>query len=180
MPVRGGLSNLVKLDEKFGTGGSNTLSFTNIPQQYRHLYLDLIGRSDVAANNTSVRLTFEASPTAGAYDYELITAAGSAITASENLGASAFIIGGSVAGDNATTGMHGTAILNIFDYSNTNVFKVVGAQIHGMDALVANTLFSSFESGVYESLSAIDRLFLVLAAGNWMTTSRATLYGISG
>jgi hypothetical protein len=168
----------VQLDEEIGTGASGVLEFSNIPQNYRHLQISLMGRSDAAATSSSVHLTFETSPTAGAYNHQRLTGAAATAAASENVGASDFIHALTVPAASSTANLYGGGEIIIFEYTNTGMMKMVNAQQGGATNVATGAIVAAITTGVWESTDAISLIRLTLAAGNWTTLSRATLYGV--
>lgn len=175
--ARGSNAGLVKIAEVSGTGASGVLEFASIPPSFRNLIVSFIGRSSAAVTASNVQLTFETSPTAGAYDHQRVNAAAAVVSASENIGASDFIIAGIVAGASSTASVHGGGRIYLPEYANTGVFKVIGSHSFGAGSLGTGVIFAEIGTGVWESLTAINRIRLTLASGSWATTSRATLYG---
>ena len=155
----------------FSATGSD-FSITNIPQNFTHLQLRVFGRS---ANNP-----------AGSDFWFQMNGDGNALYASHNLtgdGASASSTGGSgatfsVVGDSPgttnATGIFGSTVLDILDYTNTNKFKTIRS-ISGWDANGSG--FVGLFSGLYRSTAAITSVGLI--NNGWLTGTRADLYGIT-
>lgn len=176
-----GASNSVprKLGEVNGTGASGVLEFSSIPSTYRHLMLIVSGRSDTAATSAGIRLTFETSPTAGAYLQELLQVFGSSTSVTEQLsGVVDFISAGIASGASSPANLYGTAVVHISNYASTSQYKTaVSTGFSPIDTTTGN-LFFRLNGGLWTSTAAVDRIRLTLAAGNWTTASRATLYGL--
>lgn len=179
MSASGRLSGLVPIGApQVGTGASGVLEFSSIPAGYRALIVELVGRSDAAAAAASARLTFETSPTAGAYDHQLLTTFGATLSASENVGASDWIALGFVPAGTSSANLHAAIAIELPEYANTGILKPVRVVGSGLTNLAANGLFTTQVAGVWESTAAIDRVRLVLASGNWTTSTVARLYGL--
>lgn len=169
-----------KIAEAVGTGASAVMEIASIPATYRHLQIELVGRSDAAgAGGAVARLTVETSPTAGAYDYGQVAGLGTTLVGTENIGASDWIHGGQIPTDGAAANLHGGSTIRIFDYANTAIFKPVWIFGASTIDLATGQVQLKNNVGVIELLTAIDRVRLTLSGGNWKATSRMTLYGLS-
>jgi hypothetical protein len=171
-------SSLDKLAEVSGTGASGVLEFSSISGAYRELLLVFFGRSDAAATASSVRLTFEAVPTAGAYDDQYMVATNATPGAAQNIGTSDFIFIGYVPAASSTANLYSSTEIRLTEYANTTTFKMARALAGGTTTIASGGFLTTFHGGVWESTAAIDRVRLTLSAGNWTTTTRATLYGL--
>jgi hypothetical protein len=176
----GGAGVMRKIANASGTGASGVLEFASIPSTYRSLMVIVTGRSDGAVAGTDIRMTFETSPTAGAYDYQRVRGLATAVTANENIGASDWIEVGTVPGNAATANAYGGAHILIPEYATTGMFKPVRSNALTVTIITSGGIGNDDITGVWESTAAIDRIRLTLGSGNWTTTSRATLYGIPG
>jgi len=165
-----------KIAEVSGTGASGVLEFSSIPSSYRSLRVIWMGKSD-AATPPGLRLTFETSPTAGAYNNQTLQVSASTTTVSENLGTSDFIQAG-VVSSNVTANIVASGDILLPEYANTSVFKTALCLNSGADVLSTGNFFFRNVAGLWESTAAINRIRLTLSSGSWTTTSRATLYGV--
>lgn len=167
-----------KIDEKNGTGASGTISFTGIPQIYRALKLHICGRSTDASLAVGTRMTFEASPTAGAYNSQRFSAAATVTGASELIGTVDRIDTGGIPAASSPANCYSGTEITIPEYRNTSMFKTV----HVLDVypadLASGGLVVQINGGVWESTAAIDQIHIALSAGNWTAASRISLWGI--
>lgn len=174
-----GYSAMVKLGEASGTGASGVLSFTSIPSGFRTLMIAFAGRSDAAGSGgANVRLTFEASPTAGAYNHQIITAGNATVAGSENIGVSDFMTVALIPTAGATANLQGSGTIWVPEYANTVVMKAPHGITTSPTEISSGNLGARLWSGIYENLAAISVVRLTLNTGNWTTTSRATLFGL--
>jgi len=94
------------------TAGSHLTSIviTGFPVGGGGFIFDLSGLDTDGAGTggASARLTFEATPTAGAYNHILLSAAATAVTSSENIGTSDFLTVGIVPTAGASAGIVGS------------------------------------------------------------------------
>lgn len=173
------VTSFTYLDQKAGDGASGVLSFTSIPQTYRSLYIEIVGRGTSAATNVAVRVTLEGSPTAGAYNHQYATAINTTLAGAENTGTNAYVIVGTVPAASSDAGAHGHIKLDIPEYTNANVHKGILFQgIAPNDTGIATGDLTSIVGGGYiELTAAVSRIDITIASGNWATTTRATLWG---
>jgi hypothetical protein len=169
---------LKKIAEVSGTGSSGVLEFSSIPATYRGLQLIGHGRSDAAVTGTFILMTFETSPTAGAYDYQVIASTGSTLVGAESIGAVDYIIAGEATGASSPASAMGGSVIDIPEYANTSIMKTVLANTYTPRVFSAGNLIQRCFGGTWELTAAIDRIRLTLASGNWTTSSRWTLYGM--
>lgn len=168
-----------KLGEAVGTGASGVMEVTSIPQTYRHLLVTAVMRSSVAATSDGVRLTFESSPTAGAYDRQRIQVFNTTVSGSEDIGASDFILMTAAAGASSPSGLVSAMDFIVFNYASTTVAKIVrNSGVAALDYATGNIRLEN-HGGVFEVLTpGIDRVRLTLASGNWTTLARMSVYGL--
>lgn len=177
--ITSSLGVMRKIAEVNGTGASGVLEFSSIPATYRELQITLIGRSDTAGSaGTGVRLTFETSPTAGAYNLVAIQASTGAASAPEQFGASDFLTITNVPTAGCPANLAGAAKAFLLEYANTSFYKSVHVLGNQLIDLVSGSATLRNSHGVWESTAAIARVRLTLSSGNWTTTSRATLWGV--
>ena len=168
---------VVRLDQQSGTGASGIITFSTVNANFRNLIIRGVGRSDNASHAVTARLSFESSPTSGAYDHQRAFAFATTLQADENIGAADYITIGVFPGSTSTSNLYGSATIEIPEYANTSIFKPVQIQSGGQTHLGTGEIVTAMVSGVWESTAAISTIRLVLSAGNWTTASRFTLYG---
>lgn len=173
------ITTMTLLDQQVGTGSSDTITFASIPATYGSLYLEIVGRSTNAGTSLSVRITFEGSPTVGAYNHQYITGNNTTVAGAENPGTSDFIIVGTVPGTGGPASAHGIVKVDIPEYANTSIHKGVQMQSisTGAAAYGSAALLTLNGGGAWESTAAISTIIVKVSAGNWATTTRARLWG---
>jgi hypothetical protein len=163
----------------YGSGGS-TITFSSIPSTYTHLQLRCFGRSTFAATASNVQMQLNSDTSSANYAFHSLngngTAAGAEGYSSGTLGSITPIT--RVAGANATSGIFGTSIVDILDYTNTNKYKTVrvltGADLNGSGLVY-------LVSGLWLNTSAISTITLTLQdSSNFASGSVFELYGIRG
>lgn len=160
-----------------GSGGSFSIGFTNIPQDYTHLQIRGILRSDrsgSAAEGLNLRINDNSS--SGSYTYHRVYGDGSTVTADGEGGGGGMPIG-QIPGASATASIFGATIIDILDYTSTNKYKTV-RHLTGTDRNGAGLMV--FGSGLYyANTNAITGLFLYgSSAQNLSQYSTIALYGI--
>lgn len=171
-------SILRKISEQNGTGASGTISFTSIPQIYRSLKLHICGRTDAAATSAGTRMTFEASPTAGAYYNQRLAIAATLTSATELVGTVDRIDTSAVPGASSPAGAYSGIEVTLPEYRNTSMLKTVLVQGFAPLDLTSGNLNSQYNAGVWNSTAAIQNIYIALSSGNWTTDSRVTLWGL--
>lgn len=167
-----------------GTGSSGTVTFSNIPQGYKHLQVRYISKSTWApgqvADILAVRLNGDT--TSGAYRYHsLYSGDGPSPSTSTNSGT---YFGDSFAcnASNLPSNTYATGILDILDYANTNKNTTVklmsGVETNGY--YTGNFWGAAFSSGLWNNTSAVTSISLFSNNGNLYANSRFALYGIKG
>ena len=163
-----------------GSGGASTLTFSNIPQTYKHLQIRMINRvvgNSGGNTNSNVLIRFN-SDTASNYTRHLLYdqgGIGSAGTANNTS-----IFASAAPNSTNTSGIFGAAVVDILDYANTNKFKTTRA-LGGYDnnGVAGNRL--NLESGVWRDTSAITTILIYPDnSETWAQYSHFALYGIRG
>jgi hypothetical protein len=149
-----------------GAGGASTITFSSIPQTYRHLQIRLFGNAD--ANDIFYQLNGDAVATNYARHYLYGTGA----SAASGFGSSGSI--GYVA-STALTSTFGAAIFDVLDYTNTSK-NTTTRSLTGFDG--NGTGFTVFYSGVWLNTAAVNSITLVPYAGNFNQYTQAALYGV--
>jgi hypothetical protein len=155
-----------------GAGGASTLTFSSIPQTYKHLQLRLIARN--SADNISLRMTFNGDSSSIYTLHELYGDGASALGAAQT---SIAFYPCSLAGPASATGVFAASITDILDYTNTNKYKTMRT-LTGYDGNGSG--YVELTSGVWRSSSAISSLTIVPNAGTIAQYSHFALYGIKG
>lgn len=168
-----------------GTGSSDTITFSSIPQTYKHLQLRVIGkRTGTGFTETSAQITFNGDVTSNYTRHGLL---GNTTTASANAtapAASILVQNAFLPSDTAYANMHGVSIIDIYDYTSTTKNKTVRA-ISGYDTNGEVNLPGRLvlNSGLwFKTPEAITSITLKTSSGLqfWTTTSQFALYGIKG
>jgi hypothetical protein len=160
-----------------GAAAAN-ITFTAIPQTYRHLLLVLSGRSDAAVAATPVHIRLNGD-TGANYDTQRMNAAGTALAAVEFLAATAGFVG-AVPGASATAGMAGITRILLPDYRGTARLKTWTAEGGESQGTGTGQTFLRHDRGQWRSAVAITDVGVYPASGNFAAATVATLYGLKG
>lgn len=153
---------------------ASSVTFSNIPNTYKHLQIRYIGRTDWATAGADFLYSFNGDTTNSNYAYHRLGGEGS--VAFSQASTSSRIVGINN-GANAGTSMFAAGIMDILDYASTTknktVRNLVGGDRNG-SGLVA------LYSNLYISTSPVTSISLITENGNWVANSRFSLYGIKG
>jgi hypothetical protein len=162
-----------------GSGGSSSISFSNIPSTFTHLQIRGIAKS---TNNGSVLNAVYIqcnSDTASNYSFHYLygyaAAVGSGGGATQTFMYPAFI----PLSDTSYTSMFGSLVIDILDYKDTNKYKTIRA-LSGMDLNNINSFSGDvvLGSGNWRSTSAISSIQITTSTGNFAQYSSLALYGV--
>lgn len=162
------------------TGGETTISLTGIPSTYKHLQLRGIARDTFSgsAGAGAIYLRFN-SDTGSNYNWaysgsNTALAYGSAANSDAVRIYSGMVMGGTSAG------YFGTFIIDIYNYSNTNLNTTV-KYIAGGDAINISTLYQmNVGNGNWNNTAAVTSIQLPAQGTAWAQYSSFALYGIKG
>jgi hypothetical protein len=147
-----------------GSGGSSTITFSDIPQNYEHLQL----RAFVGNSSSYATLRFNSDTTTSNYRHHYIYGSGSSALAGT-------IANNAYFPSTGITGAYG-GIMDILDYSNTNKYKTCRV-IEGYDNNTGGGNIY-FTSNLWMSTNAITSFTLTNNSGNFPQYSSFALYGI--
>lgn len=162
-----------------GAGGTSTITFSNIPQVYKHLQIRAIikdDRSGTTSDNNFLRFNND---TGSNYNAHQLFGTGSA-TGSGGTGTDTSALYATIPGGSIGASIFGLAIVDILDYASTNKYKVLRS-LNGYDSNGGGTI--RFTSGLWMNTSAINRIDLLTNTGATSTIqqySSFALYGIQG
>ena len=157
-----------------GAGGTSSITFSSIPQNYEHLELRVISQSSYTAYNSNVQYQFN-SDTASNYAWHYI-AGESGSGAFTGVSTSSTLIrpdGGATPGSYYAA--FGYFIVSILDYANTNKYKTLRS-LGGFENNTSGRV--TLGSGLWMNANAITSITLTLLSGNFVQGCSAALYGI--
>lgn len=159
---------------RVGSGGASSVTFSNIPQEYKHLQVRFVVRSDRAATGDESRVRFNGD-TGSNYARHYLE--GDGATASSGAGTSVtYVTMPGITSANSGSNIFGASVVDVLDYSNGSKFKTVRG-VGGMDRNGEG--YVSLRSGVWLSTAAVTSV-AISAIGNLAQFTRVSLYGIRG
>jgi hypothetical protein len=159
-----------------GSGGQTPITFSDIPQTYKHLQLRIMSRDgrSATANNLLARFNGD---TASNYSNHNLLSDGASATSEGYTSQTEMVVGLSTS-NSAAANIFGVSIIDIFDYANTNKYKTVRT-LTGADRNGAGLL--RMWSSNWRSLSAVTSITLYAqTTPNISQYSSFALYGIKG
>jgi len=174
--VAGGSGDFTKIARQVVSGTVTAITFSNIPQTYENLVLELYGAGSDAAGSAAVDLTFNGD-TGAHYDFERLFANSSGVS-SAGTATQANIGGVNLPGSTAPANSGGYLMYRIPGYARTVFNKVV----FGLNAFYNGTTATGFWcipfTGQWRSNAAITSITLTDdSAVTFVTGTVATLYG---
>ena len=160
-----------------GAGGASTITFSAIPQTYKHLQIRSFARNITGGGVEDTQAAMRFNGDSGAnYTYHLVNGNGSAISTSGGV-SQTNATAGFVAGSSAPADCFSVAVCDILDYTNTNKYKVVRL-LGGDDYNDANGNVYLW-SNLWLNTSAITQI-VITNSNNYAQYSSFALYGIKG
>jgi hypothetical protein len=163
----------VLADDELGSAQAS-FDLTSISGSFKHLRLILRLRGDVAATTALVQVRLNNDSGAN-YQHEIHYGANTTAAAARSVGNSFWNMH-NVPGASATASYFGVAVIDLVDYADTTAFKQALYRWGYFTATTTGEVGQAFCH--YLSTSAISRITVSPASGNWDTGSRATLLGI--
>ena len=150
-----------------------TVSFTSIPQTYKHLRLHIVGRSSYTAYDQNGYVNFN-SDTGSNYRRRYTLSNGSPpLYPSSGAAAHTWALpdfpGSYIDSNNFASG-----VCEIFDYADTNKITTLS----GFGGYATGGFGQS--TGYWNNTAAVTRIDITIANGNWVSGSHFALYGIKG
>jgi hypothetical protein len=162
--------------------GVTTVTFSSIPQTYKHLQVRLTSRnSNTTTYNMEARLTMNGVG-GTSYSYHRMYGQGSSVTSSAQTALPWIRMPyQSASFASAGASVFGATIIDILDYTSTTKNKTVRA-LGGLAGVVAtDNQRVDLVSGALYSTSAVTSLsYFWETSDNFSTGSRVSLYGIKG
>lgn len=157
-----------------GSVASSIDTLAVLPTTYAHMLVIIYGRGDTAATAANVLMRFNNDGAAN-YQSQTITTTNTTVTAAESLAASSLYVGGMPA--NTATGNYFSAQrILIPHYANAVNHKAIEVTA-GFRTVATTTGGNSAQSvGWWGSTSAINRIQIFPAAGNFAIGTRMSVY----
>lgn len=160
-----------------GAGGSSSITFSSIPNTYKHLQIRLLGRIDRSGEASDFFTVRYNSDTNANYSWHAIEGSGTTVYA-EGGANTDLPRNGDIAATTATSGVFGAGVVDILDYADTNKYKTARS-LTGRDANGSGWIW--FGSSLWRSTSAISTVTIIPTYGTgFQQYSSFALYGIKG
>jgi hypothetical protein len=171
------LGAVVRIGETVLASPAATVTFPSIPQTYRHLELEIVGRTDAAGTGISgINVRFNGDAGAN-YDWEFVKGGGTTASAGNALNATS-ALGGDLPQASALAGSPGVSRMRIPLYSGTAFHKV----LYGLESFKTGTTAASSSAQAttswWRSTAAITQIDVIASAGNFVAGSYVGLYGV--
>lgn len=153
-----------------GAGGAASITFSNIPQTYKHLQVRGIARIDGGQNRGD--LLINGDTTLSNYRFHALYGSGTSAASESYSPAADFIY---TADSTRTANCFGATITDILDYTSTTKRKTVRS-LTGVDTNGFG--YIGLESSAnYNTTAAVTSITLQTRSNNWVQYSTFSLYG---
>jgi hypothetical protein len=160
------------------TLGSSAASvdIASIVATYAHLLIAVYARGDTAATSVATSVRFN-NDTAANYDSQYVRGNGAAASAAEAFGATGANICITPA-NTAGANLFGACLLFVPHYAGTSNNKEITSLSACKIGTAGSNQFTDFFGGAWRSSAAINRVTIFPTAGNFVTGTRVTIYGL--
>ena len=157
-----------------GTGSSNTITFSSIPQTYKHLQIRMLASNTNTGTGWSGLLVRFNSDSGSNYTRHYLSGQGSAASAGAGTSQTSAFIDNVVSRAGNTNNLAAT-IIDLHDYvstsKNTTLRGIGGIDLNGSGVV-------NLVSNLWLNTSAVNSISLIAEQNSWTTTSSFALYGI--
>lgn len=159
-----------------GAGGSTTIDFTNIPNNYRHLQVRAIAKTAAAGDGIRVRFNNDST---SSYSHHLFWGTGSSTGAANSAGLLTLASIGDATYSGTQANTFSAVIIDILDYNNNEKYKTVRS-IAGYDLNGSGEV--RFSSACWKKTDTINQITFYNggSTGDYQQYSHFALYGIRG
>jgi trimeric autotransporter adhesin len=163
-----------------GTAGASSITFTNIPSTYAHLQLRIFWTPISSGGDIFVYGKFNGDNNAN-YSWHYLAGNGSSAYSGSGINVNQGIVAGVCTGVGNSPLYVSSAIIDIFDYANTNKYKTVRS-FSGIDQntnhAVGGTSQLYLLSGLWSSTSVISSITIPSPVGSFNANTQFALYGV--
>lgn len=158
------------------TTGIDTITFSNIPQSYKHLQLRGLQRwLNPGLSYSGVRLNGDS--TGGNYSSHVMYKSGSSVASTADTSSGAMVFN-DIIGTDYSSGNFATFILDLNDYTSTAKFKTAKS-LMGISGGNGDTI--RLNSGLWKNTAAVTSITITVAGSSTFATgTRFSLYGLKG
>jgi hypothetical protein len=160
------------------SGSQSTITFdTSTLSAYKHLQLRYITRT--AGDEASIWIRFNGVSSSSAYAWHGLQGGNGSVSSYNYYGSTngTYMSPTRIPGTNSASGVYGSAITEILDFSNTSK----NTTIRTLQGRHGATSFVGLSSGAWFNTAAVTSIALILeGGGSFASGSRFSLYGIKG
>ena len=162
-----------------GAGGASSIDFTNIPQTYTDLLVEVSGRTtNWGYSYNNLYLSINATPSGSDYSNRILYSVGTTTGSFSQSGTSQFLIGATPS-TASTANTFSNAMCYLENYTSSSTNK--SASSDGATPRNSSTngdTFLNLSAGLWGSNTAITSLYLTSDQSTFVQYSTAYLYGI--
>lgn len=153
-----------------------TVTFSDIPQGYKHLQIRWLARDDFASDASDANMRFN-SDTGANYTWHQLYGDGTSAQAYASTSQTS-MRAGAIAGSTAGTNVFAVTVLDLLDYANTSKYKTV-RNLAGYDKNGAGSV--ALNSGLWMNTAVVTSISISPRVGTTFSQySRFSLFGIKG
>lgn len=153
-----------------------SVTFSSIPATYEHLMMLWTARG-TDSGNPDIYMQFNGD-TGANYDRELLVGVGAAPSSGPAVAQTAIQAIGTMPGSTATAGRAAGGTIKIMSYARTTFWKTAVGDFSDIRATGSGNELAGMTGGIWRSTAAITSVTLLPSAGNFLTGSVFSLYGI--
>lgn len=161
------------IETAVATGFQSNITFSSIPQDYKHLEIRFVSRSTQATTNAGIDIRLN-NDSGSNYWNHLLEGTGTSVV-SENYGPSVSAFA-QTAGTSIANAWP-ASVLQILDYTSTGKNKTL-RNLNGWSSVEIPRI--RLLSALWNNTSAVTTVSVSLGSGNFVAGSRFSLYGIKG
>jgi len=155
------------------TSDASSVTFSSIPQDYKHLQVRYVARSSSTVNNLFLRLN---GVTTSSYAYhQLFATSGGSVFSQNASNQTSILFEDCLVRSNQTANAFAMGVIDLLDYASTVKNTTTRTALGRLE-----TSRVQFSSGLFNNTNAITSLTLQPSSLNFVTGSRFSLYGIKG
>lgn len=183
-------SNGASADPTFQTGpamvllatsspsGTGVVTFSGISGAYKDLRVVIRGRGTQVATNTAVNITFN-NDTSAIYDLQFLRAINATVSGAGAVAGTSFL-GANIPAASAPADVAGMGEFTVYNYSGSTFQKDGIGTWNVKQANAAASEVLNPYAFWYRSTTAISRVDVTLASGNFVAGTLISVYGVSG
>lgn len=152
---------------------TSSVTFSNIPANYKHLQIRVVGRYTAATSISNLTLRFNGD-TGSNYGYQSLRGQGTTISAAQPGSYQTSLLVGSMPGASAAASGFGSAFIDVIDYANTS--KITTTKTFGGNAAYLDVFMFN---GTWNSTAAISSILVsdATTSASFAAGTRISLYG---